>query len=169
MKKKYYNWWLGVVFLALNSLFIACTEEVDTTSRYVFKENTILDYLKKHPDTYSQYVQLLYQVSMSPISQTSVAQILSARGNFTCFAPTNDAVQTYLDSLYNTQGFDITLTPDSTAEFIVNNCLIDHENSPALLSTEFMEGTIETQSFAGRFVSKKRSPEGSGMTAAVTM
>ena len=133
MKKKYYNWWLGVVFLALNSLFIACTEEVDTTSRYVFKENTILDYLKKHPDTYSQYVQLLYQVSMSPINQTSVAQILSARGNYTVFAPTNEAIQNYLDTLAakniidegTWEGFRDSSSLDSIRKVIVYNSIID--------------------------------------------
>ena len=75
-----------------------CTESVDTSARYVFKEDTILSYLEKHP-AYSSYVDILQKVNISIISDSKVSQLLSARGVYTVFAPTNDAIQKYLESL----------------------------------------------------------------------
>ena len=74
--------------LAMFSLFMAsCSEDVDTSRRYVFKEEIISGYLSKH-EQYSQYVELLKQVPVSSVSKTTVYQLLSARGNYTVFAPT---------------------------------------------------------------------------------
>ena len=81
---------------------ISCTEQVDTSARYVFEDETVYSYLSKHP-VYSEYVELLGKVKVSPISSSTLALLLSARGHYTVFAPTNDAVQVYLDSLYAKQ------------------------------------------------------------------
>ena len=67
-------------------LLTACKENVDDSARYVFKHDTILSYLKKHED-YSQYAALLAEVNVSPMSQSTVAQLLAARGHYTIFAP----------------------------------------------------------------------------------
>lgn len=79
-------------------LLTGCTESVDTGSRYVFKQETIASYLQKH-DYYSEYCKLLNAVPISDISETTVMQLMSARGHYTCFAPTNDAIQNYLHSM----------------------------------------------------------------------
>ena len=76
-------------------LLCSCTEDIDTSARYVFSEETILSYLQKHDD-YSEYVRILRQVPISSRSKSTVFQLLSARGNYTCFAPTNDAIALYL-------------------------------------------------------------------------
>ncbi len=131
--------------------FVGCQDKVDESDIYTFKGQLMSDCLDQ-TENLSKFSYLTKRVRLSDMSESTVHDLLSARGNFTCFAPTDDAIQAYLDSLYNTNDFDITLTPDSTAEYIVNNCLIDHDNSDALLSTSFEEGTLETQSFAGRFV-----------------
>lgn len=77
----------------------SCTEEIDTSSRYTFKGNTVLSYLQSHPESYSSYCQLLDIVHISDYSESTVSQLLSARGNYTCFAPTNDAIARYLQTL----------------------------------------------------------------------
>lgn len=134
---------------ALN--LVSCKDNVDESNMYTFVGKLMADYVDED-ESLSKFSYLTKRVKLSDNSESTVHDLLSARGNFTCFAPTNEAVQQYLDSLYNTPGYDITQTPDSTAQFIVNNCLIDHKDSEALFSTSFLEGTIETQSFAGRFV-----------------
>ena len=111
---------------------ISCTEQVDTSARYVFEDETVYSYLSKHP-VYSEYVDLLGKVKVSPISSSTLAQLLSARGHYTVFAPTNDAVQVYLDSLYAKQiidapswdGFRDSVSLDSIREVIVYNSIID--------------------------------------------
>ena len=70
----------------------------DTSARYVFKEETIMSYLEKHP-AYSSYVDILRQVNISKLSDSKVSQLLSARGVYTVFAPNNEAIQKYLEDL----------------------------------------------------------------------
>ncbi len=74
----------------------SCTEEIDTSSRYTFTGKTIISYLQDFPDKYSEYTALLDSVTVSDFSQSKMSQRLSARGNFTCFAPTNEAIEKYL-------------------------------------------------------------------------
>ena len=62
-----------------------------------------------------------------------MAQLLSARGKYTCFAPDNDAIQDYLDSLQakgiirtpDWEGFPNERTLDSVRKIIVLNSIID--------------------------------------------
>ena len=84
------------------AVFIACSENVDTSARYVFKYDTILSYLQKH-EAYSTYVDLLGKVPVSTASSSTVGQLMSARGNYTVFAPTNDAIQQYLAAIRSYQ------------------------------------------------------------------
>lgn len=118
---------------AFASLVLAgCSENIETSSRYVFKEETITSYLNKH-DQYSEYSRLLGEVMVSKISSTTVSQLLSARGHYTVFAPTNEAIKTYLDSLVS-QGliseaswdaFPSERKLDSIRQVIVFNSIID--------------------------------------------
>ena len=92
----------NVFYTSIIALFalclIGCTEDIDMSARYVFKERVITDYLKDHEE-YSEYVKLLYEVPVSTMSKTTMGQLLSARGNFTVFAPTNQAIAEYLERL----------------------------------------------------------------------
>ncbi len=114
------------------SMLMACTEEIDTSNRYTFTEETILSYLEKH-EQYSDYVQLIKQVPVSSVSESTVAQLLSARGHFTCFAPTNEAIQLYLDSLQRKgilteaswEALQASESLDSISKVIVYNSIID--------------------------------------------
>ena len=119
--------------LAVLALIITgCTEDVDTSARYVFKEETIASYLAKH-DQYSEYYRLLGDVAVSRISDTNVRQLLSARGHYTIFAPTNEAIQNYLDTLViqgiipeaSWDAFTDEYKRDSIAQIIVFNSIID--------------------------------------------
>lgn len=109
-----------------------CKEDIDTSARYVFTDNTVLSYLEKH-EVYSEYCQLLHSVKAGPISSSTVAQLLSARGHYTVFAPTNQAISNYLDSLVahniipepSWDAFPSQNTLDSVREVIVYNSIID--------------------------------------------
>ena len=111
---------------------LSCTEEIDTSARYVFKEETIFSYLQKHEE-YSDYVRLLGLVPISSRSQSTVHQRLTARGNFTCFAPTNQAIALYLqdqvDAGFITEpswdSFQSDKLRDSIMRVIVYNSIID--------------------------------------------
>ena len=58
--------------IAISTLIIAgCSEDIDTSSRYVFKEETITSYLSKH-DQYSEYFRLMNEVLVSTMSEQSL-------------------------------------------------------------------------------------------------
>ena len=121
-------------FLVLTILLClaSCSESIDTSSRYVFKEHTIVSYLETHDD-YSQYISLLKKVHVSRRSNTSMYQLLSARGNYTVFAPTNEAIDAYLQKLVDEEliaypawnAFTDSVKLDSIRKVIAHNSVID--------------------------------------------
>ncbi|MBQ9558883.1 MAG: fasciclin domain-containing protein [Bacteroidaceae bacterium] len=121
-----------LLFLILAGLIVACKEDIDMNNRYVFREHTIVGYLADKPE-YTDYLDLIYRVRISPRSQSTVGQLLSARGHYTCFAPTNQAIQIYLDSLVRQglierpsfEAFTDSFRLDSIREVIVKNSIID--------------------------------------------
>ncbi len=124
----------AVILSCVVGLLGSCTERIDDSARYVFRGETTMSYLEKHADTYSSYVNLLKVTPVSTVSKTTVSQLLSARGNYTVFAPTNQAIQTYLDSLaeradYLTapsfDAFTDSVKLDSIRKVIVYNSIID--------------------------------------------
>ena len=119
--------------IALLLMVCACSEQIDTSSRYVFQYHTIASYLESHP-VYSEYVDLLKKVKINPYKETStVYQLLTARGNYTVFAITNDAIDTYLQDLVEEgliteptwESFTDSVKLDSIRGVIVRNSVID--------------------------------------------
>ncbi len=110
----------------------SCKEDIDTSDRYTFTQETLASYLEKH-EVYSEYYRLLGEVPISSLSSSTVLQLISARGHYTVFAPTNDAIQEYLDSLQRKgiiteaswDGFETEEDLDSIKQVIVLNSIID--------------------------------------------
>ena len=129
---------------ALLILLAGCTESIDTSSRYVFTSKTITEYLEDK-DYYSEYMRLLSTMPVSAYSETTLKQLLSARGHYTVFAPTNDAIQLYLDTLCRKgiisepswNGFPDQSTLDSIHKVIVFNSILDSGDQPAYDVTDF--------------------------------
>ena len=127
----------------------SCTENVDISARYVFKESTAISYLQKYSDTYSEYLDILFKVHASPVSETTVGQLLTARGHYTIFAPTNEAIHTYLEELAASPKEDYITSPswdgfrdstklDSIRQVIVLNSIIDSgDNDQPFLTFDF--------------------------------
>lgn len=123
-------------FLLSILLFIvcSCSEEIDTSDRYVFTDKTIASYLENFPDVYSQYLELTKKVPISGRKDvSSVYQVLTARGNYTCFAVTNEAMDAYLQSLVDEglisepswDAFPNQQKLDSVMRVVVLNSIID--------------------------------------------
>lgn len=75
--------------LALTS----CKEDIDESNLYTFTGETIEDYLANRPEKFSSFNYILHR--------TELDKLLSGYGTYTCFAPDNEAVAAYIDSLYN--------------------------------------------------------------------
>ena len=116
--------------------FAACSDKIDDSDLYVFKGESAYSYCAE-TEGLQKFAYLCSRVHLSGKSKSTVSELLSARGNYTVFAPSDDAIQSYLDSINNTPNFDITLTSDSIAEYIVRNSIIDNGQTEAYLSTQF--------------------------------
>ena len=124
-------------------LFIisSCTEDIDTSARYVFNEYTVASYLDSHSD-YSKYVELAKLVPVSGRSKSSVYQLLTARGNYTCFALTNKAIDDYLQSLVE-QG----LISEPSWDAFPSEQKLDSIRKIIVLNTVIDGGDMESQRF----------------------
>ena len=109
-----------------------CKENIDTSARYVFVTRTIASYLEEHSQ-FSEYVRLMKEQKISNLSQSTVYQLMTAYGYYTCFAPTNEAIQLYLDSLVikgiipeaSWDAFPDEKSRDSVREVVVFNSILD--------------------------------------------
>ena len=87
---------LGLACIGL-TVFSGCREDINKDDLYTFTGETVSSFLEKNDSVYGYYVDLLNIVTQSDKTQSSVSKLMSAYGNYTCFAPTNDAIQEFLD------------------------------------------------------------------------
>ena len=73
-------------------LLTGCKEDIDESNLYTFTGETIEDYLVNRSERFSSFNYILSRIGYD--------KILAAYGTYTCFAPDNDAVAAYVDSLY---------------------------------------------------------------------
>ena len=74
-----------------------CTEHIEEGARFTFKGNTIATYLQDtiHEGRFSHFVEIL--------TRGECIGLMKAYGTYTCFAPTNEAIERFLieqDSIY---------------------------------------------------------------------
>ena len=82
----------GIAAVAM-PFITSCKEDIDESNLYTFTGETIEDYLLNRSDQFSSFNYILSRIDYD--------KILSAYGTYTCFAPNNESVAEYLDSLYN--------------------------------------------------------------------
>ena len=85
---------LGSLLLAmltsLNALMLtSCSDEPDSEYFYTFTGEMMSDYLKNHPE-YSEFAEIVERAGMM--------DLLATYGHYTCFAPSNEAVDKFLAS-----------------------------------------------------------------------
>ena len=154
MKKNVCLWGTALIALIAGFVFAGCTDDVDESDMYTFTGQLVQDFIEATDET-SYFAYLTTVARASTKSESSIADLLTTRGNYTCFAPTNDAVQAYLDSVYSTEGYNYLDTPDSTANNIVLNCIIDNGDEDAYLTADMNAGAFELSTFADRKLTVK--------------
>ncbi|MBP3471642.1 MAG: fasciclin domain-containing protein [Paraprevotella sp.] len=135
---------LGLVF------FAGCKDEIDSSAYYTFTGETMTDHIANDPNL-SEYYELIKVTYPNKVSNSTVADLLSARGSYTAFLPTNQAIQDYLQELKD-EGV-VTGNParildiepkeirDSISSLIVLNSVIDGGMSfKTFQTTDFQDG-----------------------------
>ena len=105
---------LGLVIIMTLGLLTSCSEDIDDSNFKIKDEPTMTDFLTAN-DNLSQIKKIFDRVLLdnsdnaeeaSASNASSITAVLSARGNYTLFAPDNDAVNAYLDSVAGTTDVD---------------------------------------------------------------
>ena len=135
--------------------FTACDDEIDQQNRFTFKGELISTYLEKNPERFSSFTTILSRAKLGSMTSGSILKTLSTYGSYTCFAPTNEAVEAYLQEQYDLhlQGDktgihspyleDLT---DSMATVIAKNHIIEM----GYLTTDVYEGSFPMSTMNNR-------------------
>lgn len=97
----------------------------------------IVDYLRRYPELYSEYVKVLDRTNISPF--------LNAYGAYTCFAPTNDAFKLYLQSLGKTS------TDELDTAVLSNLCRL-HLIVDTISTGSFTDGKLPSPTMYGQYL-----------------
>lgn len=154
---------VAVAIMALSS----CSENIDESNLYTFTGEMMIDYFENRPNMYSSYLEILGKVHPSKRSESTMKELLSARGNYTCFAPTNEAIQAYIDSLHKIGQLDsdkLSEISDSVAEALVFNSIIQNGDVKAYAQTDFEEGALGMTNMNDRFVTISFDNDADGKT-----
>ena len=83
----------------ISYLFISCNEEPDGSNLFSSDQKTIAEMLRDRSD-----LSAFYRI----LQKGKFDKYMGTYGEYTCFAPLNDGVNAYLDSLYNDESYLIT-------------------------------------------------------------
>lgn len=78
--------------------FISCTDEIEMENRFTFKGELISTYLENNSDRFSSFIYILNkaQIGRDSLRNGSMFKTLSTYGAYTCFVPTNEAIDQFL-------------------------------------------------------------------------
>lgn len=115
----------------------SCSENIDESNFAIKKEKTAMGYLEDNSDRYSLFNKIINRVKLGGLknpSASTVASVLSARGNYTVFVPNNEAVEAFLkqNGLESVEQLD-----DEKAELVAFSCIIDNGMDVAYETPEF--------------------------------
>lgn len=144
---------LGVL-MAMTLTFQSCKEEVDDSAFAIKTDLMIADYLVEHPE-FSYIADIFSRTPLSPFAEgkgdaSPIMSALSARGNYTVFAPTNDAVMSFVKQQGHTSVSELTAEEE---KLLAYSCVIDNGSEPAYESADFPdEGTFPVPDLNDRLI-----------------
>ena len=131
---------VGVLFLlGLAILPVGCdSDDISEDAMYTFTGQTVASFCAETPEL-SMYYSLL--------ERSDNVSMLNVYGHYTCFAPTNDAVQAFLDSHETT----LETIDNELMEKLVYNSLI-RSGTTTYVTDEFPDGALGQVSMSDRTV-----------------
>jgi uncharacterized surface protein with fasciclin (FAS1) repeats len=119
------------------SAFMSCSDEPDKENLYTFKGEMVSDFLQHRSEKFSDFITIL--------QRAKIYDLMSTYGHFTCIAPTNDAVKSYLSE----RGLsDLSQLTDADCDTIA----FTHIIKKAYFTTDLNDGAIPTQNMNGRYL-----------------
>lgn len=129
------------IYLTLLSLLVfvsSCSDEPLAENYYTFKSEMVSDYLNNRPEQFSKFSEILQRSGMMGMMATY--------GSYTCLAPTNKAIDAYLQSRKLKSVDELSKADCDTLAWnhIINN---------AYFTTDLTDGNIPTANMNDRFLS----------------
>ena len=122
---------LGV---ALTLGLTSCKEDIDDSAFAIKTEQMVADFLQTNSQ-FSEIAAIFERVPLGTKKDASpIMSALSARGNYTVFAPTNEAVNAFVREMGHSSVSELT---DEEMKLIAYSCIIDNGTANAYESPDF--------------------------------
>ncbi|KAA5825174.1 fasciclin domain-containing protein [Algibacter amylolyticus] len=133
--------WIGGLF-AFMFILNSCNDNLDGSTFFTTDEMTIAGTLESNPEKFSMYVDIL--------QKTEFYTAFQSYGSYTCFAPTNIAVQEFLQEKWNVSSVD-ELTSEDQIEFL--KIIVKFHTLPTKrAASAFLEGRIDELTYTGDYL-----------------
>lgn len=136
MKKNYIILYLFAL-LAATCGIASCSDEPTEENYYTFKGEMVSDYLQTRSDQFSLFIDIL--------KKSEMYGMMATYGTYTCLAPTNDAVNEYLQA-HGWQSVD--QMPRAFCDTLAWNHIIKY----AYFTTDLTDGNIPTANMNDRYL-----------------
>jgi uncharacterized surface protein with fasciclin (FAS1) repeats len=118
-------------------IFSACDSDDVGNNLYTSTDETMGEYLVNHPERYSEFVRLL--------DTAGVLNLLYTYGEYTCFAPDNEAMKAFYQSQNKRDLSDYSM---DTLQMMAKDHII---NGAVVKYADFIEGRLSQLSMSGRY------------------
>ncbi len=132
---KIFTGMLLLVFAA--QTMVSCSDEPDGDNYYTFTGEMVSDYLDNRPELYSEFTEILHRSGMYGMMATY--------GTYTCFAPTNEAVDRYLRDHGYSSVSDLSQEECDTLSW-------NHIIAATYFTTDLSDGNIPKSNMNDRFL-----------------
>ena len=129
---------LGLFILLINS----CNDPLEDKTFFTTDKMTIIETLESNPEKFSMYVEIL--------KKTEYYTSFKSYGSYTCFAPTNTAIKTFLQEKWNVSSVDELSTVDQI-EFL-KSLVKFHTLATRKETSSFVEGRIPDTTYTGDYL-----------------
>lgn len=126
--------WIAVV---MSGAVFSCNDDFADDNYYTFTGETVSDYLEHRDETFSEFIAVLRRAELW--------DLLSTYGEFTCFAPTNTAIRSYLNETGRNSIEDLSDADCDTLAW-------SHIVKSAYFTTDLSEGSLPTTNMNGRYL-----------------
>lgn len=117
--------------------FTSCSDEPDVENYYTFTGEMVSDYLDKRPEMFSEFNEILHR--------SGLYGKMATYGTYTCFAPTNEAIDQYLRQRGKSSVADLTKAECDTISW-------NHIIAETYFTTDLSDGNIPTANMNERFL-----------------
>lgn len=119
----------GAFVLTCGTGFVSCVENIPEENRFTFTGELIADHLENNPE-FSMFCKILEKASIGEKASGNLLKTLSTYGSYTCFAPTDSAIEVFMseqvkDPLSGITSTDVDDLTPAAATNIAKNHIIE--------------------------------------------